>query len=405
MLFVAEEVRTIIAALGYSSLDEIIGRRDLLRPRSDGAVRTNLPQPAVASQQTIQSAPPKKLTKVDSVDLSSFYAVEKPDEDLRVSWVGAQRNSTAHSNGPVLDDEILADTEVAQLIDNNEGTVEKEFAVCNIDRSVAGRVAGVVASKHGDDGFKGTLKLNFTGSAGQSLGVFNTQGVHIRVTGDCNDYVGKSMSGGSIVCVPPEGSSFDSSENVIAGNTCLYGATGGEVFLNGRVGERFGVRNAGCHAVIEGSGDHMGEYMTNGVIVALGDVGRNVAAGMSGGLLYIYDPEGNGLKMNDDNKSNIFRVTSSAAQEQLQGLIQKHSDSTGSRRAAEILQSWESSVGCFWQVAPASMQQSELVSLPDAVSETQVQNAVVAAASGKKQAPEVGRNTWGASSPRAGGRA
>eukprot|EP00931_Biecheleriopsis_adriatica_P031172 TRINITY_DN18303_c0_g3_i1.p1 TRINITY_DN18303_c0_g3~~TRINITY_DN18303_c0_g3_i1.p1 ORF type:complete len:1691 (+),score=416.08 TRINITY_DN18303_c0_g3_i1:63-5135(+) len=404
MLFVAEEVRTIIAALGYHSLDDIIGRGDLLRPRTNGAVRTNVPQPAVASQQAACNEVPKKLLKTDAVDLSSFYSSDRVDEDIRLSWVGAQRNSTAHSNGPVLDDNILADPEVAQLISNNkEGTVEKDFEISNLDRSVAGRVAGFVASQHGDNGFRGILKLNFTGSAGQSFGVFNTQGVHLRVTGDCNDYVGKGMSGGSIVCIPPEGSAFDSAENVIAGNTCLYGATGGEVFLNGRVGERFGVRNAGCHAVIEGSGDHLGEYMTNGVIVVLGEVGRNVAAGQSGGLLYIYDPEGKGVQMNDDNKRNLFRVTSSAAQEQLQGLVQKHCDLTGSRRAAEILESWESSRGCFWQVAPASMQQSELVSLPDVASETQVASAVVAAASGK-QAPEAGKGTWGRSSPRAGGR-
>eukprot|EP00931_Biecheleriopsis_adriatica_P081171 TRINITY_DN5450_c0_g1_i4.p1 TRINITY_DN5450_c0_g1~~TRINITY_DN5450_c0_g1_i4.p1 ORF type:complete len:1716 (+),score=439.82 TRINITY_DN5450_c0_g1_i4:585-5150(+) len=403
MLFVAEEVRTIIAALGYRSLDELIGRRDLLRPRSDGSVRTNVPQPAVASQQTNGAGTvPKKLAKTSRVDLSSFFAAEKVDEDVRLAWVGSQRNSAAHSNGPVMDDDILADPEVASLIENNSGSVQKELSVCNLDRSVGGRIAGVIASKHGDYGFEGELKLNFTGSAGQSFGVFNTKGVHLRVLGDCNDYVGKGMNGGTIVCTPPEGSNFDPVDNVIAGNTCLYGATGGELFLNGRVGERFGVRNAGCHAVIEGSGDHLGEYMTNGVIVALGKVGRNIAAGLSGGLLYLYDPDDTGLEVNDDNKKNVFRVTSTAGQEQLRSLIQKHSDVTSSRRAAEILEDWESNVGRFWQVAPASMQQSELVAVADEVSAVKVASPVAVAASGKSQASEAGKSSWGSSAPSAG---
>merc|ERR1719188_1587488 len=132
------------------------------------------------------------------------------------------------------------------------------------------------------------------------------------------------MSGGTIAVAPPPGSTFEASKNVIAGNTCLYGATGGDVFLNGSVGERFGVRNAGCHAVIEGAGDHLGEYMTNGVIVALGRVGRNVGAGMSGGLMYIYDPEDKGLQMHGDNVKNVFRVVSEAGEQELRSLIENH---------------------------------------------------------------------------------
>ena len=231
--------------------------------------------------------------------------------------------SAAHSNGPVLDDEILSDREVSAVIESNGGSVVKEMSIQNVDRSVGGRIAGAIASKHGDDGFKGEIKLSFVGSAGQSFGVWNTSGVHLRVEGDCNDYVGKGINGGTIVAIKPEDSSFSSEQNVIAGNTCLYGATGGQVFLSGRVGERFGIRNAGCEAVIEGSGDHLGEYMTNGVIIALGTVGRNVGAGMSGGLLYIYDPEEKGLQLNADNRRNAFRITARAGQEQLKSLIQR----------------------------------------------------------------------------------
>mmetsp|Transcript_30634 Transcript_30634/g.55548 ORF Transcript_30634/g.55548 Transcript_30634/m.55548 type:complete len:1706 (-) Transcript_30634:57-5174(-) len=388
MLFVAEEVRTIIAALGYRTLDEIIGRRDLLTPRTDSGVRTNVPQPAVASQGGQPRGAPKKLAKTDRVDLSSFFASGKVDEELRSGWVGAKRNTPAHSNGPVLDDDVLADAEVVKMIETNSGVVEKDLEVTNIDRSVGGRIAGTIAAKHGDYGFEGELKLNFKGSAGQSFGVFNTKGVHLRVSGECNDYVGKSMNGGSIVCLPPDGSTFEAVDNVIAGNTCLYGATGGELFLNGRVGERFGVRNAGCNAVIEGSGDHLGEYMTNGVIIALGRVGRNIAAGMSGGLLYMYDPEEQGVQMNDDNKNNLFRVTSAAGEEQLRGLIQKHHDHTGSPRAAAILKDWSTAVGRFWQVAPASMQQSELVGTADEAAASVAKTSSVAVGAQTSSEPQ-----------------
>eukprot|EP00438_Fugacium_kawagutii_P018812 Skav221682 [mRNA] locus=scaffold1494:115102:119238:+ [translate_table: standard] len=247
-----------------------------------------------------------------SVDLQSFYAEERPDEENRASWVGMKRRMPAHStsehprdhvlggwklirNGPVLDDDLLADAEIAQVIKENAGRVQRSLDI----RSPGGSPMGQRCP--------GELHLDFTGSAGQSFGVWNTGGVFLKVTGDANDYVGKGMNGGQIVAVAPPTSTFQSQENVIAGNTCLYGATGGEagsVFLNGTVGERFGVRNAGCCAVIEGAGDHLGEwpgpgvvkgwlgwYMTNGVIVALGAVGRNVAAGMSGGILYLYQAE------------------------------------------------------------------------------------------------------------------
>jgi len=361
MLFVAEEVRTILAALGYRSIDEICGRTDLLKARSDSSVRTNVPQPAMAVQDDLAPpVPPKKLAKTDMIDLSDFFTQSPPE--LLSTWVGkTSRIKAAHTNGPTLDDKLLADPDIMKLVEENSGVVEKQLPINNTDRSVGGRLAGVVARRHGDYGFQGTLKLNFSGAAGQSFGVFNIQGVELSIVGDCNDYVGKGMNGGKIVATPPPESTFQSLDNVIAGNTCLYGATGGEVFLNGRVGERFGVRNAGCQAVVEGSGDHLGEYMTNGVIVSLGRVGRNVGAGMSGGLLYVYDPNGDGLRMHSDNAKNVFRVGTPAAEAQLKGLILKHHESTDSKVAAALLEDWEGAMGHFWQVAPPSVQESELV--------------------------------------------
>jgi len=366
MLFVAEEVRTILAALGYRSLDEILGRSDLLRPRSNADVRTNVPQPAVAVQDpSSEAAVPKKLAKTDMIDLAGFFSNEQPDETARSEWAGKARLGSAHTNGPTLDDELLKDTDIMRLIESNAGALEKQLPIQNTDRSVGGRLAGAIARRYGDYGFTGKLKLNFSGAAGQSFGVFNIQGVQLKITGDCNDYVGKGMNGGTIVATPPLGSTFAAQDNVIAGNTCLYGATGGEVFLNGRVGERFGVRNGGCQAVVEGAGDHLGEYMTNGVIVSLGRVGRNVGAGMSGGLLYVYDTEGEGLRMHTDNAKNLFRVATDAAEAQLKGLVKKHQEHTGSLLAAELLRDWPAALGHFWQVAPASVQQSELVAKAD----------------------------------------
>jgi len=412
MLFVAEEVRTILAALGYRSLDEICGRTDLLRPRGNSPVRTNVPQPAVAvptgGGEVVQT--PKKLAKTDMIDLAGFYSTSPPDEAQRSSWSGTARNSMAHTNGPTLDDELLEDTDIMRLIENNSGTVERQMEIKNTNRSVGGRLAGVIARKYGDYGFKGKLKLNLTGAAGQSLGVFNIQGVQLKVTGDCNDYVGKGMNGGTIIAVPPVGSNFAPEDNVIAGNTCLYGATGGEVFFNGRVGERFGVRNAGCQAVVEGSGDHLGEYMTNGVMVSLGRIGRNVGAGMSGGLLYVYDPEDEGLRMHSDNAKNVFRVSTAAGEAQLKGLIEKHQENTGSLRAADILKDWPAALAHFWQVAPPSTQKSELVSTDSSASAAadQATKPLVAAAAlpKKEQSPRQAGRSWGSSStpPSTGGR-
>jgi len=247
------------------------------------------------------------------------------------------------------------------VLEGNQGVAELQLPVRNVNRSVGGRVAGAIARLHGDDGFKGQLRLSFSGSAGQSFGVWNLPGMHLKVEGECNDYVGKGMHGGTIAAYPPAGSTFTAADNVIAGNTCLYGATGGEVYLSGRVGERFGVRNAGCQTVVEGAGDHLGEYMTGGVIVALGQVGRNIGAGMSGGLMYLYDPERKGLQMNSDNEKNVFDLKSPAGQAQLKKLVENHQALTGSTLAADLLAKWPEALEHFWQVAPPSEQQTELV--------------------------------------------
>ncbi|MFY7696202.1 MAG: glutamate synthase-related protein, partial [Cyanobium sp.] len=260
-LFVAEEVRQLLSVLGVAQLDELIGRNELLRPRQ------------VA------------LTKTTSLDLSSLLGSMPAATDR--SWL--QHEPDAHGNGPILEDQLLADPEVLQAM-KHHGQVQRTLAIVNTDRSVGTRLAGEIAGRHGDKGFTGALALTLNGAAGQSFGAFLLQGMHLKLVGEANDYVGKGMSGGSLTLVPPPDCT-DPGDQVILGNTCLYGATGGELYALGRAGERFAVRNSGATTVVEGSGDHCCEYMTGGVVVVLGRTGRNVAAGMTGGVAFLLDEE------------------------------------------------------------------------------------------------------------------
>ncbi|WP_425590764.1 glutamate synthase large subunit [Cyanobacterium sp. DS4] len=323
--FVAEEVRSILAKLGYRNLDEIIGRADLLTYRHDA-----------------------KLTKTKALILDCLTNL--PDTKTNRDWL---KQVDTHTNGHVLDDEILADSNIIDAIESH-GNITKEIKIINTDRSVGARIAGFIAKKHGDLGFKGQLNLNFKGYAGQSFGAFNIQGMNIRLEGEANDYVGKGMNGGAIVIVPPSECTFDASDNVILGNTCLYGATGGELYANGRAGERFGVRNSKATAVIEGAGDHCCEYMTGGLIVVLGSVGRNVGAGMTGGLGYFLDEEGNFEAKVNPEIVKIQRICTPEGEAQLKELITIHVAKTGSKKGQLILDNWANYVPTFWQVVPPS---------------------------------------------------
>ncbi|ANV85137.1 glutamate synthase subunit alpha [Picosynechococcus sp. PCC 7003] len=323
--FIAEEIRAILAKLGYRSLNEIIGRADLLKPREN-----------------------VKLTKTSGLVLDCLTRL--PDVRDNRDWLN---HGDVHSNGPVLDDEILANAAVQQAI-REQGSLSQEIKIINTDRSVGARVSGFIAKQYGNEGFEGELKFNFKGSAGQSFGAFNLLGMTMHLEGEANDYVGKGMNGGEIIIVPPTQSQYTAADNVIIGNTCLYGATGGTLYANGRAGERFAVRNSKGKAVVEGTGDHCCEYMTGGVIVVLGDVGRNVGAGMTGGLTYILD-EHNTLpeKMNTEIVS-IQRVGTAAGEKQLKDLITAHAEKTGSPKAKAILADWATYLPQFWQVVPPS---------------------------------------------------
>ncbi|AFZ46889.1 glutamate synthase (ferredoxin) [Cyanobacterium stanieri PCC 7202] len=323
--FVAEEVRSILAKLGYRSLNEVIGRGDLLTYR--------------------QSA---QLTKTKALVLDCLTNL--PDTKTNRDWLN---HGDTHTNGNVLDDEILADNAITDAI-NNHGTLTKEIKIINTDRSVGARIAGVIAKQHGDYGFEGQLNLNFKGASGQSFGAFNIKGMNIHLEGEANDYVGKGINGGEIVIVPPSNITFEAADNVILGNTCLYGATGGELYANGRAGERFGVRNSKATAVIEGAGDHCCEYMTGGLIVVLGSVGRNVGAGMTGGLGYFLDEEGNFEAKVNPEIVTIQRISSPEGEAQLKELITNHVEKTGSKKGQLILDNWSEYLPKFWQVVPPS---------------------------------------------------
>ncbi|KAG5242545.1 ferredoxin-dependent glutamate synthase family protein [Salix suchowensis] len=324
-LYVAEEVRGMLAQLGYQKLDDIIGHTDLLRQRDISLVKTQ---------------------HLDlSYIMSSVGLPNLSSTDIR--------NQDIHSNGPVLDDVVLADPEILDAIEN-EKVINKTIKIYNVDRAVCGRIAGVVAKKYGDTGFAGQLNITFTGSAGQSFACFLTPGMNIRLIGEANDYVGKGMAGGELVVTPVENTGFVPEEATIVGNTCLYGATGGQVFVRGKAGERFAVRNSLAEAVVEGTGDHCCEYMTGGCVVVLGKVGRNVAAGMTGGLAYILDEDDSLMPKVNKEIVKVQRVTAPVGQMQLKSLVEAHVEKTGSGKGAAILKEWDAYLPLFWQLVPPS---------------------------------------------------
>jgi glutamate synthase (ferredoxin) len=327
-IFVAEEVRQVLAQLGYRNLSEIIGRADLLTERN------------VA------------LTKTTHLHLDCL--TQLPDTRTQRDWL---THSEVHSNGEVLDDEFIADAEILDAIAHH-GTVQKSYKIINTDRSVGTRLAGTIAKQYGNTGFKGHITLNFQGSAGQSFGAFNLPGLTLRLVGEANDYVGKGIHGGELIITPPPEVTYDTAQNVIIGNTCLYGATGGFLFAQGQAGERFGVRNSNAQAVIEGAGDHCCEYMTGGTIVVLGKVGRNVGAGMTGGLAYFLDEAGTFPTHVNPEIVKVQRVITTAGAAQLRQLIQLHADHTGSPKAQAILSHWDHYLPLFWQVVPPSEAES-----------------------------------------------
>ncbi|MGP6086828.1 glutamate synthase large subunit [Antarctobacter jejuensis] len=323
--FYAQEVREILASIGARSLDDVIGRADLLHQVSRGAEHLD----------DLDLNP--LLIRVDGSD-DIVYNRDKPRNPVR----------------DTLDAEIVRDA--ARFLQDGE-KMQLSYAVMNTHRTVGTRVSSHIVSKFG---MRNALQHNhlhvkLTGSAGQSLGAFAAPGLKLEVSGDANDYVGKGLSGGLIVVRPPLVSPLIAAENTIIGNTVLYGATDGYLFAAGRAGERFAVRNSGASVVVEGCGSNGCEYMTGGIAVILGSIGANFGAGMTGGMAYIYDPEGAAPDMMNMESLVICPVTVTAWEDQLKGLIERHAEETGSRKALDILQNWDLERGNFLQVCPIEM--------------------------------------------------
>ncbi len=326
--FIAQEMREYMAQLGFRTIDEMVGQTEVLDFKT-----------AVGHW------------KAKRLDLSNILYTGYLQKDTTRRCIRQQD----HSPETGLDQEVLRKCRPAI---ESQKVVKLELPIRNIHRAVGARLSGEIVKKYGSAGLPDdTIRINFSGSAGQSLGAFLAPGVTLRVQGDVNDYLGKSMSGGRIIVLPPKGSHFLAHENIICGNVVLYGATGGEVYINGIAGERFCVRNSGASAVVEGVGDHGCEYMTGGTVVIIGPTGKNFAAGMSGGIAYVYDrTELFDTKCNLD-MVNLESVWNKADRELLHSMLSRHVEYTNSSRGRAILDNWEAHFPLFVKVMPIDYKQ------------------------------------------------
>ncbi|HUX43385.1 MAG TPA: glutamate synthase large subunit, partial [Terracidiphilus sp.] len=322
--FLAEQIREHMARLGFRTFNEMIGRVD-----------------------RIDSAIAEAHWKAKGIDLSSILYV--PTVPSRVARRKMQEQD--HGLDQALDHALIA--KAAPALESKQ-RVTGSFDIRNVHRTVGGMLGGEIARRYGSAGLPdGTIHFKFTGSAGQSFGAFVPTGVTLELEGDSNDYVGKGLSGGRIIAYPPKTSPFLPEESILVGNVVLYGATSGEVFLNGIAGERFAVRNSGATAVVEGVGDHGCEYMTNGTVIVIGATGRNFAAGMSGGRAFVFDDQGDFSTRRCNQASvDLEPLATESDVAEVRGLLERHRDLTGSPRAAWILEHWADAQKCFIKVFP-----------------------------------------------------
>ncbi len=322
--FVAEQVREWMAKMGFRTMNEMVGRVDMLDMR-----------PAIDHW------------KARGIDFSAIlYNPQVPGRVGRRCLIGQD-----HGLHEALDHKLLR---LAQDAIENSGRVDIEMPIRNVHRAVGSMLSGEIARRHGADGLPDdTIRICFNGSAGQSFGAFLAKGVSLILEGDSNDYIGKGLSGGKIVVFPPKKSTFAPEHNILIGNTVLYGATSGEAYFSGVAGERFAVRNSGATAVVEGVGDHACEYMTNGVVLVLGRTGRNFAAGMSGGIAYVLDRDGDFVRHRCNRAGvdlePIFEREDIAL---LELLIRKHVEYTGSPLGKSLLENWAQTLQQFVKVFP-----------------------------------------------------
>jgi glutamate synthase (NADPH/NADH) large chain len=350
MFFVAEELRAIMAEMGIRTVAEMVGRVDLLDTRRM-----------------------ERHWKARGIDLSRILhqVPLKPGASLR------QRGVQDHGLEGAMDNQLIADCEAAIA---GKQPVQREYSIRNVHRTVGAMLSGQIAKAHGHEGLPtDCVRINLTGVAGQSFGAWLAHGVTLDLVGDANDYVGKGLSGGRIIVRQPAEAPRAAQDNIIVGNTVLYGAIAGEAYFNGVAGERFAVRNSGAIAVVEGTGDHGCEYMTGGVVVVLGKTGRNFAAGMSGGVAYVYDPEGAFTTLVNHAQVDLLPITAGPDAEEGTGrpaqrprnvhdfgmgdmlrhdaerlriLIERHQLHTGSKLAGALLADWDAALSKFVKVMP-----------------------------------------------------
>ena len=380
--FLAEQVREYLSEIGVRSLKEIIGHTEL--------IEVMIPDRKTVGHSTAAengaTAYGRMAEKWATIDFSRL--LYRPDAAQCAAIRGAYTKGSGYApywdRGEytkvtgVKDEEIIrAVTDVIEDF-KSHSAIDLDYTIRNTDRAVTTMLSGVIAKKYGEAGLPdGTINIKFKGSAGQSFGAFAVRGLNIRLEGECNDYFGKGLSGGRISILPPARSSedFHAEENVIAGNTGLYGATSGEMYINGKVGERFGVRNSGAIAVIEGAGDHCCEYMTGGRVAVLGKTGRNFAAGMSGGVAYVYDPDHNFDYFCNMDMVELSLVEDSVSRKELLELIRQHYLHTGSALAGRMLDDWSRVVDDFVQVIPIEykrvLQEEQMKKLHEKIADIQ----------------------------------
>ena len=334
--YVAEETREWLAKLGVRSLEELIGRTDLLEVL------------------------PGETAKQGNLDLSPLLASAHIPAD-KPQFCQVPKN-------PPFDEGLLAEKMVDMAKDAIAGKTggEYELNIGNCDRSIGARISGEIARVHGNQGMNDApITFRFKGTAGQSFGVWNAGGLNLRLEGDANDYVGKGMTGGKIVITPPAGSPFATEDSAIIGNTCLYGATGGKLFATGTAGERFAVRNSGAHAVVEGTGDHCCEYMTGGFVCVLGKTGYNFGSGMTGGFAYVLDMDNGFYDRVNHELVEIQRINNEAMEayrSHLESVLAEYVEETGSEWGQNLLENLDDYLRKFWLVKPKAASLKSLLS-------------------------------------------
>ncbi|MDP1926443.1 MAG: glutamate synthase-related protein, partial [Thiobacillus sp.] len=333
--FVAEETRELMASLGIRQLTDLIGRTDLLDVSAGDTPRQGrLNLAALLSQ----GSTPADAPRFSQQERNPSFDKGELAEQMVVDALAAIKNSTP---------------------------IELRNPVRKVNRSIGARLSGEIAKAHGGKGLPDdSIRIHLTGSAGQSLGVWNHRGLTITLEGDANDYVGKGMGGGRLVVYPPRVASFEAYRNTLIGNTCLYGATAGELYAAGMGGERFGVRNSGALAVVEGIGDHGCEYMTGGTVIVLGDTGLNFGAGMSGGMAFVVDDSGDFVSKTNKEMVELVRILNDETEPYrifLKAQIERHLALTGSARAKALLADFDATLAKVWLVKPKRISIEDLV--------------------------------------------